>query len=369
MNKPLRVGVIGANARGGWAADSHVPAVQGLDGLELVAVATNRQETADEAAHAFGVAKAYAGGDALIGDLDIDIVTVATRVPDHRALVLAAAAAGKHVYCEWPLARGSAESEEVARAAEAAGVHQAIGLQLRASPAVRAARERLASGAIGRLLSLSALSTTAGFGPDVAAPFVYLEDPAAFANLVTIQGAHTLDLVMLLGGAGASFSALTSRQFPEIRAGDDGKPQPRRTFDHLLVQGGFDGGAPFAAEVAGGRKGEAPFWLDIQGEKGSLRLDGGAPRGLQSGRIGLIEDGERRDVDEGELAGIPDAAVNVAGVYAALRDEIRNDDSREDDSRGDVTQVAGFRHAVVLSRMIEDVFRSSEEGRRVTNGV
>ena len=358
MAADLRVGIIGANARGGWAADSHVPAVQGLDGLELAAIATNKQETAEEAAHAFGVSKAYASGDALVADPDIDIVTVATRVPDHRELVLAAIAAGKHVYSEWPLGRGAAESEEMARAAEAAGVHHAIGLQLRASPTVLAARERLASGAIGRVLSLSAFSTTAGFGQDVPAPFVYLEEPAAFANLVTIQGAHTLDLVTLLGGAAAQVAALTSRQFPEIRVGDNAEVRPRKTFDHLLVQGGFEGGAPFAVEVAGGRKSETPFWLDIQGEKGGLRLDGGAPRGLQSGRIGLLENGERIAVDEGELKALTDAAVNVGGVYAALRDDIRQGPKR----------VAGFDHAVQLSRLIEAVFLSSEEGRRIRFG-
>ncbi len=358
MASSLRVGIIGANARGGWAADSHVPAVQGLDGLELAAVATNKQETADEAAHTFGVSKAYASGDALIADPDIGIVTIATRVPDHCDLVLAAVAAGKHVYSEWPLGRGRAESEEMARAARTAGVHHAIGLQLRGSPAVRAAQARIASGAIGRVLSLSAFSSTAGFGPNVPAPFVYLEDPAAFANLVTIQGAHTLDLVALLGGTPAEFSALASRQFPEIHAADGAELRPRKTFDHLLVQGGLDGGAPFAVEVAGGRKGHTPFWLDIQGEKGALRLDGGAPRGLQSGRIGLLENGQRIAVDEGELKSLPDAAVNVGGVYAALRDDVRQDANR----------VTGFDHAVQLSRLIEAVFLSSDERRRMTLG-
>lgn len=356
MAKPLRVGIIGANARGGWAAESHVPAVQGLDGLELAAVATSKQETADEAAQAFGIARAYAGGDALIADPEIDIVTIATGVPAHRALALRAVVAGKHVYSEWPLGLGSAESQEIARAAQVAGIHHAIGLQLRASPAVIAARERLASGAIGRLLNLSTFSSTAGFGPDVAAPFVYLEDPAAFANLVTIQGAHTLDLVTLLGGAPARFSASASRQFPEIRAGDDAEMRVRQTFDHLLVQGSFDDGALFAIEVAGGRKDDTPFWLEIQGEKGSVRLDGGAPRGLQSGRIGLLQNGERVAVDEGELAGLPDAAVNVGGVYAELRNDIR----------GGVFRVTGFSHAVKLSRLIEDVFLSSGQGRRIS---
>lgn len=355
MAEPLRVGIIGANVRGGWARDSHVPAVRGLNGLALAAVATNSQETADEAAHTFGAPKAYASGAALIADPDIDVVTVATRVPDHRDLVLAAIVAGKHVYSEWPLGRGSAESGEMVRAAKAAGVHTAIGLQLRASPAVRAARERLAAGEIGRLLSLGAFSSTAGFGAEVAVPFVYLEDPAAFANLVTIQGAHTLDLVWALGGALANLSALASRQFPKIRLGDDAELRRRETFDHLLVQGLFEGGGPFAMEVAGGRKGDTPFFLDIVGETGSLRLDGGAPRGLQSGRIGLAENGKRVAVDEGELAAMPDAAVNVAGVYAALRDDIRQG----------ATRVSGFGHAVNLSLLVENVFLSSEEGRSV----
>ena len=124
------------------------------------------------------------------------------------------------------------------------------------------------------------------------------------------------------------------------------------------MQGGFDEGGLFAIEVAGGRKGETPFWLDVQGDEGALRLDGGAPRGLQSGRIGLLENGERVAVDEGELAALPDAAVNVGGVYAALRDDIWQGSN----------QAAGFDHAVQLSRLIEAVFLSSEEGRRIRLG-
>ena len=317
MARRLRVGIIGANARGGWAAESHVPAVQGLEGLELSAVATSSQETADEAAHTFGVAKAYSDGAALIADGEIDVVAVATRVPDHRPLVLASIAAGKHVYSEWPLGPSSAESAAMARTAQAAGIHHAIGLQLRGSPVVRAARERLAAGAIGRLLSLSIFSSTAGFGPDVPEPFIYLEDPAAFANLITIQGAHTLDLLLALGGQAASLSALPSRQFPEIRAGAKGMPRRRTTYDHLLAQGRFAGGAPFTLEVAGGRRGETPFWLELVGESGTLRLDGGAPRGLQSGRIGLLENGRRVLIDEGELASLPDPGGQCRGCLCS----------------------------------------------------
>lgn len=358
MASNLRVGIIGANASGGWAGEAHVPAVEALAGMTLAAVATNSQKTADAAARAFGVDKAYSDGFALIADPEIDIVTVATRVPDHRNLLLTAIAAGKHVYSEWPLGRGTAEASEIAKAAEAAGVKNAIGLQLRASPAVTQAREMIASGELGRILSFNALSTTAGFGPGVPPQFAYLEEPAAFANMVTIQGAHTLDLLLALGGSIESFSALGSRQFPETQVGEPREPQQRVTFDHLLAQGRFTANVPFTMEVAGGRTKQTPFHLDVVGERGILRLDGGSPRGLQAGRVGLLRDGERLGVDEGERRGLTDGALNVAGVYALLRDDIVCGSST----------VTGFAHAVRLTRLIEDALASPNGEVREVRG-
>lgn len=354
MARTLRVGIIGANAQGGWARDGHVPAVQKLDGLEFAAVATNSQKTADASARAFGVPAAYGSGMDLIRSPGVDLVTVATRVPDHRDLVLAALAAGKHVYCEWPLGRDTAEAEEMTTAARAAGMHVAIGLQLRGSPVVRRARELVASGAIGRVLSASVYSATAGFGPDVPAPFVYLEDPGNFANLVTIQGAHTIDLAITVAGPLGDLNALATAQYPEIRAGDDKEARKRVTFDHLLLQGRLAQGGALSVEVAGGRPPETPFRLEVVGETGTLHLDGGAPRGFQSGRLTLSLNGQPQRVDEGELAAMPDAAANVAGMYAALRDDILN-----------ATQTApGFDHAVRMTRLVEDALAASGSGAR-----
>ncbi len=356
MAKTLRIGIVGASAHGGWARESHVPAVQQLDGLELVAVATNSQATADAAAGAFGVRAAYASGLELARAPDIDLVTVATRVPDHRSIVLAALAAGKHVYCEWPLGRTVAEAEDMAAAARAAGVHTAVGLQLRGSPTVRRASALIAAGAIGRPLSVSAYSSTAGFGPEVPAPFVYLEDPESFANLVTIQGGHTIDLALATAGALTNASALLSRQYPDIRAGDAREKRSRVTFDHLLLQGRLLADAPLCVEVAGGRPPhDTPFRFEVVGDKSVLRLEGGAMRGLQSGRLTLSLDGAPQAVDEGELAGLPDAAANVGGVYAALRDGIL----------GRASHVADFDHAVALTRLVTDLFDASASGTRM----
>lgn len=353
MHKVLQVGIIGASATGGWAKESHVPAVQLLPGLELAAVATNSQPTADAAAQAFGAKAAYGHAAGLLRDPAIDLVVVAVKVPDHRALVLGALAAGKHVYCEWPLGRHLAEAEELAAAASRAGVHTAIGLQARRSPAALRARELLAAGTLGRLLSARLYATTVAFGPRVPAGSAFWEDAGNGATLLTIHGGHALDIAIALLGELTDIAALTTTQYPEVRVGD-APPQTRSTTDHLLAHARFAGGRALGVEVAGGRPPGSPFYLEIIGEEGTLTLEATAPRGFQSGRLRLNLNGNPEPVDDTALGALPDAALNVAGVYAALRDDIAHG----------TTTVPGFEHAVRLTRLLADVQASSDTGLR-----
>jgi predicted dehydrogenase len=239
--KMLGVGIIGA--QGGWARISHVPAVKGVPGLSLIAVASRDQETADLAAREFGAKLGY--GDALdmIRSPEIDIVSVCVTVPDHLALVMGAVAAGKHIYCEWPLGATLVQSQEMAQAVNNAGLHAAIGLQLRKNSAVERARDLIGSGAIGRPLSASIYSSTAGFGPIVPKSQLYLEDPKNGVNLVTIQGAHTIDFAIAVLGPLADLTALNTRQYPDIELPEDHKRQARTTFDHVLLQARLVNGA------------------------------------------------------------------------------------------------------------------------------
>ena len=284
-------------------------------------------------------------------------MTVAVKVPDHRELVLGALAAGKHVYCEWPLGRDLAETEELAAAAaRAAGIHVAIGLQARVNPATRRARELVAAGAIGRVLSARLYSGTVAFGPKWGVADAYLDDPDNGATLVSIHGGHALDLACAVLGPFADVAALTTTQYPEVEVGDEAKRRSRTIPDHLLVQARLaEGQGALSLEVAGGRPpGATPFRLEATGEKGALVLEGGAPRGFQSGRLRLWLNGEPQPVDEGEVAVLPDAAANVAGVYAALRDDL---------ARGTPT-LLGFGHAVRLARLVDDVGASGQAGTR-----
>ena len=354
MTRTLKVGIIGASAGRGWAKISHVPAVQGLPGLELAAVATNDKQSADDAAKAFGVT-GHANAAALFDDHAIDIVAVAVKVPAHRELVLGALQAGKHLYCEWPLGRSLAEAEELAAAADSAGVHVAIGLQTRQNPAVERARGLLAKGAIGRVLSANVVSTAMAFGPQVEGAMAFAETVENGTNLVSIQGGHTIDLAIALLGELRDVAALTTTQFPEIAIGGDPVPQRRQAPDHILIQARLASLAPLTVEVAGGRPPQnTPFRLEIVGERGCILLEGGAPRGFQSGRLRLLLNGVEQSVEAGELAGMIDTAVNVAGVYARLRDDIANDTST----------APGFNHAVRLTRLIDDMLASSQTGNR-----
>lgn len=355
MKKSLQVGIIGASAEGGWARESHVPAVQALSGLELGAVVTTSQSSADKAAKAFRARAGYGNAEALFADPAIDIVTVAVKVPDHHDLVLGALQAGKHVYCEWPLSPTLPQAEELAAAARKAGVRVALGLQARFNPAARAAAKLMSDGAVGRVLGVRCYSTCHAWGAEVDPGMIFAEKPEAGVNLVFIQAAHTIDLAIALAGELADISALAARQFPEpMVKGEDRKVQ-RETFDKILLQSQLKNGGTLNAETTGGLPADAtPFELEIRGDQGVLALIGGAPRGFQSGQMKLVLKGEPYQVDEGELAGLPVPAVNVGGVYAALRDDIRNGTAVAPD----------FEHAVRLTRLVDDLVASSAEGQR-----
>jgi len=118
----LRVGIVGC---GNIGAGAHLPAwIRNADVAEVVALADPSQASLDSAGATAGL-----GADALhldplelIARPDVDAVDVATPQHLHRELIEAAAAAGKHVLCEKPLATIPAEAAAAVDAANAAGI-------------------------------------------------------------------------------------------------------------------------------------------------------------------------------------------------------------------------------------------------------
>lgn len=351
----VNVGIIGVSSEMSWGREAHVPAVQAVAGLTLLGVATRDQRSAERIADSLGVQRAYGDPMDLINDPDIHLVTVATPVPTHHHLIAAALRAGKHVVTEWPVGTSTEQTEQLATMAEDSGTCTAVGLQARMNPAAQRAGELLRSGAIGRLLSTTVLSTTAGFGAQIPAGARYLENPAIGMNLTTIQAAHTIDFALRLTGPLSALSALTTVQFPDVTVGSDATPMHRTVPDHVLVQGRLESGGVLAVQVVGGRpSGETPFRMDVVGTRGTLTLTGGAVRGFQAGLLELALNGTAIDLDD-DAAELSESATNVFHLYTAIRSDITHHTST----------APNFRHAVQLSHLIDDLLESAKQGRTV----
>jgi predicted dehydrogenase len=355
---PLRVGIVGANPERSWAKEAHVPALQKLSGFELTAVATRNERSARAAAEAFGAGQWFDDAFALVRSPEVDIVSVCVKVPEHRPILLAALAAGKHVYCEWPLGRNLEEAEELATAAETAGVHVVIGLQARMSPAARRAKQLVRDGAIGRLLSARILSTTGAASPKLPSAFAYLNDPAGGATVSTILGGHTLDLASFVLGEITELNAVAAIHFPSVHLTDTNEDIVRSTPDQLLILSRHENGCIVSTDVGGPRGEDHSFAFEILGTDGCLKLLGGDPHGFQGGELRLEGDRPFPPPDVPVAADHPREAANVAEVYAAFGHDIR----------AGTRTVPEFKHAVRLTRLIDAVGLAAKTGARQQAG-
>jgi predicted dehydrogenase len=151
----LGVGIIGVNPAWGWAATAHIPALRALPNYEVTALSASSLDAARAAGEALGVAAVFAHHDELLAQTDVDLVAVTVKVPHHRELVSAALAAGKAVYCEWPLGRDLDDARAMAALAAEREPRTVVGLQARQAPAVEFVRELLRDGYVGEVLSTS----------------------------------------------------------------------------------------------------------------------------------------------------------------------------------------------------------------------
>lgn len=151
MSKDTSIGwgLIGAST---IAKQYMVDAIRAQPGHFVRAVMSSQQDRADKFAADCNIPAAYASLDALLADPQVQVVYISTTNELHRDQVLAAAAAGKHVLCEKPLALSTDDALTMARACQKAGVLMATNHHLRGAATHRKIRELIQSGAIGKPL-------------------------------------------------------------------------------------------------------------------------------------------------------------------------------------------------------------------------
>jgi predicted dehydrogenase len=152
---PVRVGLIGA----GSIARAHAIAYASartycgpeVPQVRLVQVADVDEALAKEAAARLGFEGWTTDWEEVVASRDVDLVSIVTPNFLHAPMAVAAAAAGKHVLCEKPLAATAAEGERMYRAATAAGVVHAVDFNYRKVPAVRFIAKLIREGRIGEV--------------------------------------------------------------------------------------------------------------------------------------------------------------------------------------------------------------------------
>jgi len=155
MTKPkLRIGLIGSGFMGKAHAFGYTTAARVFDlpfEPELHSLADISEALAAKAAAALGFARATGDWRRLVADPEIDVVNITAPNALHKEMALAAIAAGKHVYCEKPLAPLAGDAREMAEAAEARRVKTQLGFNYLCNPMLGLARDMIAAGELGEI--------------------------------------------------------------------------------------------------------------------------------------------------------------------------------------------------------------------------
>jgi predicted dehydrogenase len=252
----IKAGIVGL----GWWGQTLVEAVEQSEIMEFIAAATRRSSEkarAFAAAHRLALAPSY---EALLEDASIDAIVLATPHSQHVDQIVAAASAGKHVFCEKPLALTRADALRAVNAATSAGVSLGLGYNRRWHPEMTKLRQRIGAGELGVILHVEATMTF----PNA----LFLSADRWRANRaetpcggLTPMGVHAIDGMIDLCGEIDEVYCQSFRRVVEIDADDT-------TSVLLRMKQGMSGYLGTMTATGGG------FSFQVFGSKGFVRLEG-----------------------------------------------------------------------------------------------
>jgi predicted dehydrogenase len=194
-NKPIGFGILGSGNMARVYADALATQV---DGGRLAAVALGSRAAA--LAAEFDV-EAESSTERLVARDDVDVVVIATPHSTHMPLAVQAAAAGKHVYLEKPMALDVTECDRIIAACDSAGVQLTVAKQTRHMQMSMRAKEYIDDGRIGEILFIRPSSVTPGAGI-VNVPQTWPDDPRE-GDAFLDWGSHACDAIRWFTGAEA----------------------------------------------------------------------------------------------------------------------------------------------------------------------
>ncbi|GAA5038011.1 Gfo/Idh/MocA family oxidoreductase [Streptomyces siamensis] len=310
--QPLAVGLVGAGRMGAFHAET---LAHRLPGVRLAAVADPAPGAARRLGDRLGCTTTYTEIAELLADPRIEAVVLATPARTHADLVVAAARAGKAVYCEKPMAVTLAEADRATAAAREAGVPLQVGFNRRYDKGFRAAHDRIVEGGIGTPQLLRSLTRD----PKLADPALVPPWTIFLETLI-----HDFDTLRHLNpGAEAVevFALADALVRPDFKEGG--------LLDTALVTIRFDNGALATAEASF----QAVYGYDVRGEvfgsagmltMGDMRrthLTGYGPRGVTAECVDYDQD-LFHDAYVAEIADFTDC-VRRGGTQAVTGEDAR----------------------------------------------
>lgn len=220
----------------------------------------------------------------VLADPDVDVVSICSPNFLHREIAVAAAQAGKPFWIEKPMGTSSRQSEDIARAAYAAGVVTAVGFNYRHTPALAKARALIDAGTIGPITNV-AIRFNADYSSDPAGAFTWrFEKERAGTGVLGDLLSHGFDLAQFLVGRISHVCAMTSTFIAERpRPGQDvvshfssgtGPMAKVENEDYAAVLARFDAGVVGTFESSRTAVGpRAEYTVEVYGTNGSLRWD------------------------------------------------------------------------------------------------
>lgn len=286
--KKFNIGLIGA----GFMGKAHSMAYAAMPmffwpapGIPVrKAICDLTEESAKDAAARFGFEKYTSDWRKIIEDPEIDVVDIATPNDSHAEIAVVAAQAGKHIFCEKPIARTSEEAKRMLDAVTKAGVTNMLAFNYRRTPAVALAKKFIEEGSIGKILNFRG-TYLQDWSADPSSPLSWrFQKKIAGSGTLGDIGTHVIDMARYLVGEFDEVFATLKTYIAErpvqqgavdklgtVKAGGDVTKAPVDVDDEASFMIRFSNGAVGSIEATRNGWGRNNFiTFEIHGEKGSI---------------------------------------------------------------------------------------------------
>lgn len=335
---PLKGGVIGT----GFFAENHLNAWRDLEGADIVAICDLDSERLQAVGNVFNIQARYFDARSMLAEQQLDFIDVITTVPSHRTLVELGLDNGCHVICQKPFAETLVDARAMVSAASVARKTLMIHENFRWQSAVRTVIEVLRAGKIGTPFFCRA-SFRSGY--DVFTGQPYLAKGKRF--IIEDLGIHILDITRALMGDVKRVAATTARVNSQIKGED--------VATILLAH---DNGTTSVVDCSyATRRSPETFpetLLEIDGERGTIRLDAGYKLSIQNG-----VDEEIRDVSPPLLDWAEKPWHNIQESVAKIQQHFVTCLASNDEP-----ETSGADNLKTLT-LVEAAYTSAAEGRSV----